>query len=95
MSRFRQLREIKGGKKRAAQFFRENIGKKVNRKVLQSLLHDQKDYMKRIRGNGGARDELRKERIEILTGVYDSKKAMRRGITLEADEVISLEIMSK
>jgi Restriction endonuclease NaeI len=54
MKRFRELRKMKGGSKRMAQFFRENLGKPIHRSVVQALLHDQKDFMKRARGNGGA-----------------------------------------
>ena len=54
MQRFRELREIKGGTKRASQFFRENVGRIVHRSIVQTLLHDQLDFMKRIRNNGGA-----------------------------------------
>ena len=35
MARFRELRQIKGGKKRAAQFFRENLGKKIDRSIVE------------------------------------------------------------
>ncbi|XYK79948.1 MAG: NaeI family type II restriction endonuclease [Labrenzia sp.] len=72
MLRFRELRTLKGGSKRAAQFFRENMGKPVHRTVLQGLLFDQKDYMKRVRGNGGARDILLEERSVILSGYFHS-----------------------
>lgn len=76
MQRFRELREISGGTKRAAQFFRENIGRPVHRSVIQALLFDQRDYMKRLRGNQGARDILRTEGIALLSGFYD-KAALR------------------
>lgn len=90
MARFRELRVIKGGKKRAAQFFRENLGKKVHRSVVESLLHDQRDFMKRVRGNGGARDDLKKEGIAVLSGTYDSKEAKRRRIVLARDEFVAV-----
>jgi hypothetical protein len=70
MLRFRELRNLKGGSKRVAQFFRENLQKPIHRTVLQGLLFDQKDYMKRVRGNGGARDILYQENIVILSGYY-------------------------
>ena len=70
MERFRELREMRGGSKRAAQFFRENLGRVVHRSVIQGLLFDQDDYMKRLRGNGGARDILVREEIAILSGAY-------------------------
>jgi Restriction endonuclease NaeI len=92
MCRFNELRKIKGGKKRAAQFFRENIGRKVHRSIVESLLHDQRDFMKRVRGNGGARDDLEKEGIVVLSGVYDAKEAKRRKISLERDEFVAVRV---
>lgn len=70
MKRFRELRKIKGGAVRAAAFFRENIGKIIHRSIVQGLLFDQDDYMKRIRKNGGARDILSAENIAVLSGSY-------------------------
>jgi Restriction endonuclease NaeI len=91
MKRFRELRSIRGGKKRAAQFFRENLGRVVHRSIIEALLHDQRDYMKRVRGNGGARDDLKKEGIELLSGAYDRKKAKVARIELERDEFLALQ----
>lgn len=65
MARFRELRMVPGGTIRAAAFFEENIGRSISREVVQSLLHDQKDYMKRLRGNGGARDVLAAKGITL------------------------------
>lgn len=79
MARFRELRKLKGGSKRAAAFFRENLGKIVHRTIVEGLLFDQKDYMKRIRGNQGARDILRAENIAILSGAYRSDPIARLG----------------
>ena len=70
MLRFRELRNMSGGSKRVAQFFRENLDKVIHRTVLQGVLFDQKDYMKRVRGNGGARDLLINERTCIFSGYY-------------------------
>lgn len=80
MLRFRELRKLKGGSKRTAQFFRENQGKVIHRSVLQGLLFDQKDYMKRVRGNGGARDILFDEKISILSGYYHAKLIAKFGL---------------
>ena len=92
MARFRELRNVRGGKKRAAQFFRENLGRIVHRSIMQALLHDQRDYMKRIRGNGGARDDLKKEGILVLSGTYDAKAAKKRGHSLMRDEFVAVRI---
>lgn len=76
MTRFRALRKLRGGNLRAAQFFREQIGRPVSRIVIQSLLHDQKDPMKRLRANGGADDILRAEGLRILIGDYTADRAL-------------------
>ncbi len=85
--RFRELRQIKGGSKRAAQFFRENLNVPVNRVVVQTLLHDQLDYMKRLRGNGGARDVLLKENILLLSNTYEKGEFKSRGIAVGGDDI--------
>lgn len=94
--RFRELREIRGGTKRASAFLRENLGKKVHRSVIEALLYDQRDYMKRIRGNGGARDVLGPEGIAVLSGTYDSDLARQLGHgVLLADEVLAVRPETK
>jgi hypothetical protein len=90
MARFRELRKVKPGAKRAADFFRENLKRKVHRSIIQSLLHDQRDYMKRVRGNGGARDILEHDGIELLSGTYDAKRAKEKGFFISRDEFIAL-----
>lgn len=71
MLRFRELRKIRGGTKRVAAFFSENLRKAIHRSVVQALLFDQHDYMKRLRENSGARDRLRPLGIALLSGKYD------------------------
>lgn len=90
MDRFRELREIGGGSRRAAVFFMENTDRPVHRSVVQSLLHDQRDYMKRLRANGGARDLLAVEQVVLLSGTFDqSKIALLALPKTGADELIS------
>ena len=92
MKRFRELRKIKGGTVRAAAFFRENIGKIIHRSIVQGLLFDQDDYMKRIRKNGGARDILSAENIAILSGAYHRDPIKALGLPeCSRDEFISFE----
>lgn len=95
MDRFRELRkEIKVGKDRASQFFRENLFRVVHRDVVHALLFDQYDYMKRIRANGGAPDDLGHEDIAILIGTYlkDRNIAAKFGIPeLGRDEVVAVK----
>ena len=91
MGRFRELRSVKPGAVRAARFFEENLNRVVNRRVVQSLLFDQKDYMKRIRGNGGARDLLAPKGIEVLSGMYDKDALWQRCISgVGTDDVIAV-----
>lgn len=89
--RFRELREMHGGSRRVSQFLRENLGVRFHRSVIQALLYDQLDYMKRLRGNGGARDILGPEGIAVLTGVYDAELAQQLGYgILHRDEVLAV-----
>ena len=94
MQRFRELREIKGGTKRASQFFRENVGRIVHRSIVQTLLHDQLDFMKRMRNNGGARGKLAKEGIDLLSGTYHRKEAEQAGFKIEKDELVAIRAKS-
>lgn len=93
MLRFRELRRVKGGSRRASIFFRENLRKRIHRSVIQALLFDQLDFMKRIRGNGGARDHLAQEGIAVLSGAFDSGKAFALGLgELKPDEFVAIEV---
>lgn len=78
MARFRELRSLDPGVVRAATFFEENLGRRVSRRVVQALLHDQKDPMKRLRGNGGAKDILEPRGIELTIHSDGSCVAVRR-----------------
>ncbi|MGH1466167.1 MAG: NaeI family type II restriction endonuclease [Cognatishimia sp.] len=73
MSDFRDLRKVQPGTVRAAEFFRRNLGVVVPREVAEALLFDQKDPMKRLRGNQGARDVLKPEGVALLSGAYGNK----------------------
>ena len=92
MVRFRELRKLRGGKKRAAAFFRENQERPVHRAIVQALLFDQNDYMKRLRENGGARDLLWVEGILLLSGAFDRLKIARLNLPpIERDEFIAVK----
>ncbi len=91
MERFRALRKVKGGTRRAADFFRENLGRPVHRTIVQALLFDQDDYMKRLRGNGGARDLLRRNGISLLSGAYDAERVAELGLPpIARDEMMAV-----
>jgi Restriction endonuclease NaeI len=93
MARFREIRKIKIGKNRAATFFIENLNKKIHRKVVQSLLYDQDDFMKRLRKNQGARDILEPLGIKLLSGIYGKETAKSHGIlSLQTDEFVAVKV---
>jgi hypothetical protein len=90
MKRFRELRQIKFGKVRAARFFEENQRRITHRSVLVALLFDQYDPMKRLRANGGAPDILVPNGIALLSGRYNSPVAARLGFELANDEFVAI-----
>jgi hypothetical protein len=62
-----QILSPKGGATRLANLFRNFQGEVITRRLVECVAR-QKDYMKRIRGNGGARDLLAPEELLILWG---------------------------
>jgi hypothetical protein len=60
----------RSGNERIESLFREVQGRPIHRDIVQAVAQ-QKDYMKRLRKNGGARDTLASEGIAILSGKYD------------------------
>ncbi len=97
MDRFRELRKTLFGNDRAAQFCRENLGRIVHRDVIQTLLFDQYDYMKRLRANGGAPDTLRHEGIAILIGTYTQDRSVAKQLgfsNLERDQIVAVKARS-
>lgn len=90
MDRFRDLRiNVNKGADRAAAFFKENLNRPTHRSVLLSLLHDQYDPMKRLRGNGGARDELKHAGIALMSKHYGGKVLESIGRPIGPDEFIA------
>lgn len=59
------------GNERIESLFREIQKYAIHRDIVQAVAQ-QKDYMKRLRKNGGARDTLAHEGIAVLSGKYDS-----------------------
>lgn len=91
MARFRELRQIKGGTTRAATYFSENLGRPTHRTILQALLFDQLDYMKRVRGNGGAKDILKTRDIALLSGTFFNDSLSQMGLpTIAKDEFVAI-----
>lgn len=64
------------GNERAEAFLRAHTNIKIHRDVIHTLLHDQLDYMKRIRGNGGARDLLGPEGIAVVSGHWIKEREL-------------------
>ncbi|HZS55509.1 MAG TPA: NaeI family type II restriction endonuclease [Bryobacteraceae bacterium] len=95
MDRFRELRKIHGGTKRAVAFFSENLRLPVHRDVIHSLIL-QHDYMKRLRQNGGARDILRNRGIALLSGIYDAPIIHELGLpAISSEEMIAIAPSNK
>ncbi|WP_454714568.1 NaeI family type II restriction endonuclease [Caulobacter segnis] len=91
MVRFRELRAmIEKGEDRAAAFFREHLERPTHRSVVMALLHDQYDPMKRLRGNGGARDQLSADGIALLSNRYGGKLVKELGRSIDKDEFIAI-----
>ena len=66
------IMEPKSGAERIRRLFRTVQGRRIGRGVVATVAQ-QADYMKRIRGNGGARSQLREEGIVIL-GQYEAHR---------------------
>ncbi|MCX4508847.1 NaeI family type II restriction endonuclease [Streptomyces sp. NBC_01619] len=83
----------KSGQARLNELFRRVQGRRIGRNIVRSVAQ-QKDYMKRVRGNGGSRSALRDEGILIM-GDYDSHKEIARGLGLpipQEGEFVSIRV---
>lgn len=69
----------RSGTTRVAKLFELIQGNPINRSVINDVAR-QKDYMKRARTAGGARDVLKTIGLVLLSGKYDSRKIARRGL---------------
>ncbi len=84
-----------GGSERLRRLFTVVQRTPVSRDVIEGVAR-QKDYMKRLRNNGGARDLLAKDGIALLSGKYDS--ALIRKLSLPAcdgNQFISIKASSE
>ncbi|MFI7399008.1 NaeI family type II restriction endonuclease [Streptomyces sp. NPDC049541] len=68
------------GQQRLNELFRRVQKRRISRNVVRTVAQ-QKDYMKRVRGNGGSRSALRPEGILIM-GDYDSHRAVAKKLGL-------------
>ncbi len=89
--RTRKIMRGKSGNERIGTLFREVQRRPIHRDIVQAVAQ-QKDYMKRLRKNGGARDTLAAEGIAILSGAYDKLLIAAMGLgTIGRDEFISVK----
>ncbi len=80
----------KSGNERIVALFRDVQKTPVHRNIIQAVAQ-QKDYMKRLRKNGGARDQLAREMIAVFSGIYDAQLIEKLGLPkIGADEFIAL-----
>ncbi|MDQ0581254.1 NaeI family type II restriction endonuclease [Streptomyces rishiriensis] len=68
------------GQQRLNELFRRAQKRRISRNVVRTVAQ-QKDYMKRVRGNGGARSALKSEGILIM-GDYDSHRSVAEQLGL-------------
>lgn len=80
----------RGGTDRLAMLFRLLQRRRIPRGVVEAVAR-QRDYMKRLRKNGGARDRLMAEGIALLSGTYDTALIEALGLPpCDGDEFISV-----
>jgi len=85
----------KSGNERIVTLFTAIQGMPISRDIVQAVAK-QKDYMKRLRANGGARDILAKDSIILLSGTYHNDLIMRLGLPIcTAEESISKRLVSE
>lgn len=91
-AKLKKITSQKTGLSRVFELFRIVQGSAIPRHVICSVAN-QKDPMRRVRSNGGARDVLWAEQILVLSGTYkcDSEIANRAlRISLQKDEMLAL-----
>lgn len=84
-----RIMAAEGGTDRVAALFRTLQGRPIHRDVVATVAR-QKDPMKRIRRNGGARDQLDAEGVAVLWGARHREVAEQLGFPgLTKDEFMS------
>ena len=79
------------GAERMRRLFRLVQDRPIHRDIIEAVGR-QKDPMKRIRKNGGARDQLALEGVVVLTGTYDRALIEKLGLaSCTRDEAISFK----
>jgi hypothetical protein len=91
----RSIVEPRGGTQRLHRLFKSFPGLPITRRTAEAISR-QKDFMKRLRGNGGVRDILEPEGIVLLSGTYDRDLASAFSIfNLAADEFVACPVKTK
>jgi hypothetical protein len=75
---------LPSGQQRVNEIFRVAQGRRIGGAVIATLAQ-QKDYMKRVRGNGGARSTLKAEGFIIL-GQYRNHRRIARELGVDVPE---------
>lgn len=87
----REIMMPRGGTERLAMLFRRHQRLPISRLLVQALAQ-QKDYMKRLRKNGGARDFLASEGIALLSGKVHHELIQKLGLpSCGKDDFISIK----
>ncbi|MEP6672781.1 MAG: NaeI family type II restriction endonuclease [Chthoniobacter sp.] len=73
-----EIMRLKSNQLRVNELFRHTLGMRLGRGVISTVAQEE-DYMKRVRGNTGARTALQPEGIVILEQ-YDSHRAIARAL---------------
>ena len=76
-----RIMALPSGQQRVNEIFRVAQGRRIGGAVIATLAQ-QKDYMKRVRGNGGARSTLKAEGFIIL-GHYQKHRRIARELEVE------------
>lgn len=80
-----QIMAGRGGSERLYTLFKLLQRTAISRQIVEAVAQ-QKDYMKRLRKNGGARDRLAAEGIAVLSGTYDKLLISRIGLPACSDD---------
>lgn len=91
----RYIVEPRGGTQRLYRLFTTFPEMAISRKQAEAIAR-QKDFMKRLRGNGGVRDVLGPEGIALLNGTFDINELRAYGMTnVAADEFVAVPIKTE
>lgn len=83
------------GQQRVNELFRRVTNRRISRGVIATVAQ-QKDYMKRVRENGGARSALAPEGYIIPGGDYESHRAIAKALEIEVPgegEFVSVQVV--